>query len=116
MPTFQRRGRGRHWTTFELTTVVALICQGAHLERDALLFATKLNEALNGRGSPEKDIPVDDVYELLAEIELNHQAALCFVERQPIPRVITRQRKLVLLRSIAEARKPDRRTAAVTRN
>lgn len=53
--------------------------------------------------APRPRPPLDHLRD---EIELNHRAALYFVERQPVPRVITRQRKLVLLRSISEARKP----------
>ncbi|ETS80485.1 hypothetical protein PFICI_08014 [Pestalotiopsis fici W106-1] len=102
-PPYQRRGRGRHWTNFELDAVLALICKGHHLKGSSLGFATKLNEALNGRGNKsryDQDIPVDDVRDLLADLEKHHKAALDFIERQPWPHVITRKKKLVFLRSL----------------
>lgn len=98
-----RLGRGHHWTKFELDIVLGLICKGEHLKCPPLIFATKLNEALNGKGNRvdyDADIPVDDVRDLLADIEAQKKGALAFIERQPRPHVMTRTKKRAFERNL----------------
>lgn len=99
----ERRGRGHHWTKFELDIVLGLICKGDHLKCSTLAFATKLNEALNGSKDHvdyDADIAVEDVRDLLADIETQKKAALAFIERQPRPHVMTRTKKRAFERNI----------------
>lgn len=70
----------RYWNPYEMQAVCALVCKGAHLE-GSLSFATKLNTILNGSGSYQNDIDIEDIEELLGRIETEKKAALAFVSR-----------------------------------
>lgn len=106
----------REWSQFELDTVCALICKHEHRqipkkrscrggtdgknsnEDWALLFATKLNEALHGPGEYQHDIPVADVCELMDFIETKHQLFMAYISRQSTPFRITRSKKYAFQR------------------
>ncbi|KAK8088637.1 hypothetical protein PG997_003598 [Apiospora hydei] len=93
----------RYWNAYELQAVCALVCKGAHL-KGSLSFATKLNTTLNGSGSYENDIDIEDIEELLGKIEKNKKAALAFallpltsfakIERQGTSRITRTQRRV----------------------
>ncbi|KAK7940848.1 uncharacterized protein PG986_013235 [Apiospora aurea] len=83
----------RYWNAYELQAVCALACKGAHL-KGSLSFATKLNTTLNGSGSYENDIDIEDIEELLGKIEKNKKAALAFIERQGTSRITRTQRRV----------------------
>lgn len=90
---------GNHlWTPAEWSVVLALLCRGVHNEPGgALNFATKLNEALNGKHQDERDIPVAEVEEMLEYVRTRKRRALKFVEDQKMPH-ITRAAKLLFAR------------------
>ncbi|KAI0439274.1 hypothetical protein F4803DRAFT_568654 [Xylaria telfairii] len=106
----------REWSQFELDTVCALICKHEHREipkrrsrrggtggKDsdedwALMFATKLNEALHGVGEYRYDIAVTDVRELMDFIATKHQLFMAYIGRQSTPFRITRSKKYAFQR------------------
>jgi len=92
------RRRERRWTKFEVDTLLALICKGAH-KKESLSLASELNTALNGSGRGfGNDIPVEDVEAMMDRIRAEKKGALAFIERQPVS-VITRKQREVFHRN-----------------
>ncbi|KAJ9155122.1 hypothetical protein NKR23_g2306 [Pleurostoma richardsiae] len=91
----------RHWTPFEMDTVLALLCKGVHRRRGGLLtFATHLNEALAiGYRGQDRDIELEDVEAMLRVVLREKKAAIALIERQPTNH-ITRTQKRAFARSI----------------
>ncbi|KAK1756235.1 hypothetical protein QBC47DRAFT_412808 [Echria macrotheca] len=83
----------RHWSRFELQTVLALLCKGVHEPQGGGVwaFVTQLNYALNGAHNFEDDISREDVQELLDWVKR---------EKQPVLKAITRARTNKLTRAI----------------
>ncbi|KAI1131640.1 hypothetical protein F5Y10DRAFT_262018 [Nemania abortiva] len=113
----------REWTQFELDTVCALICKHEHqatwkeklqmrarrrkmgsddpdgCAKDwAVLFARKLNEVLYGIYGHKRDIPADDIRELMDFIETKNASVMKYIKRQSAPFRITRSKRYAFQR------------------
>ncbi|KAK1831714.1 hypothetical protein QBC39DRAFT_433828 [Podospora conica] len=96
----------RKWTTFELETVVSLICKGFHKSKGgAQSFATALNKALNGnkRENLTHDIDVEDVALMLEFVNKEKKDFLALIDRQPTQR-ISRVAKQAFFRNLPRDR------------
>lgn len=91
------------WDSFEIRTLICLIIKGAHRNSkgpvDPMDFADKLNKALNPVQTStrsakvlfDRDIPVDDVQEMLQRILARKSHAVDVVQRNPAASITKRQ-------------------------